>query len=178
MMERKMTLAEINGLEQEAFVQALEGLFEGQPWIVTLAWSRRPFASVEGFYRILCSIMYEAPLEEQEALLNAHPDLVGRAALAGTLSPASTNEQATAGLAALTPEEVVAFQRYNQEYRARFGFPFVICARVNKKESILAGFETRLTHAYEQEIGLALAEVAKICALRLADLVEAVPVYD
>ncbi|HEX7735286.1 MAG TPA: 2-oxo-4-hydroxy-4-carboxy-5-ureidoimidazoline decarboxylase [Ktedonobacteraceae bacterium] len=175
MVEQKITLTEINTLEQESFVQALEGLFEGPPWIVTSAWSLRPFASVDAFYRALCSIMYEASIEQQEALLNAHPDLVGRAALAGTLSPASTGEQAAAGLDRLTPEEITAFQRYNQEYRARFGFPFVICARENKKDSILAGFQTRLAHTRAQEINLALAEVAKICALRLADLVEIEP---
>lgn len=171
-MTQKMTLDEINDLGKEAFIQALGGLFEGRPWIVARAWSRRPFASVETFHRTLCSIMDEASIGQQVALLSAHPDLVGRAALAGTLSPASTGEQAAAGLDRLTPEEIALFQDYNREYRARFGFPFVICARENKKESILAGFATRLTHTYDQEIRLALAEVAKICALRLYDLVE------
>lgn len=173
MAGQKITLTEMNTLEQEAFVQALGGLFEGPPWIVASAWSRRPFASVEEFYNALCSIMYEAAPGQKEALLNAHPDLVGRAALAGTLSPASTGEQAAAGLDRLTSEEIAAFQCYNQAYRARFGFPFVICARENKKDSILAGFQARLEHTREEEIDLALAEVAKICALRLADLVEA-----
>lgn len=176
MTRQKLTLAEINTLPREAFVEALGGLFEGRPWIVTRAWSQRPFASVEAFYQILCSIMYESSNGQQVALLSAHPDLVGRAALAGTLSPASTGEQAAAGLDRLTPAEIETFQRYNQAYRARFGFPFVICARANKKESILAGFAQRMSNSYDQEIRLALAEVAKICALRLHDLVEEAPV--
>lgn len=176
MKRQKRTLDEINGLGKEAFVQELGGLFEGRPWIVAAAWSQRPFASLEAFHRSLCAIMYEASEGQKAALLSAHPDLVGRAALAGTLSPASTSEQAAAGLDRLTPEEIATFQHYNQEYRARFGFPFVICARENKKASILAGFETRLAHTYDQEISLALAEVAKICALRLHDLVEETPV--
>lgn len=167
-----MTLEEINGLRRDAFVQALGGLFEGRPWIVSAAWSKGPFASLVAFHQTLCSIMYEASPGQQVALLSVHPDLVGRAALAGTLSPASTGKQAAAGLDSLTPEEVATFQHYNQAYRERFGFPFVICARENKKESILAGFEKRLSHSYDQEIALALAEVAKICALRLHDLVE------
>jgi OHCU decarboxylase len=116
--------------------------------------------------------MFEASMGQQVALLSAHPDLVGRAALEGRLSPASASEQAAAGLNRLTPEEVAAFQYYNQAYRARFGFPFVICVREKKKESILAGFAERLSHSYAQEIHLALNEVAKICALRLYDLVE------
>lgn len=176
MTRQKLTLVEINDLPQEAFVRALGGLFEGRPWIVTRAWSRRPFASLAAFHQILCSIMYEASTGQQVALLSAHPDLVGRAALAGTLSPASTGEQAAAGLDRLTPEEIATFQEYNQAYRTRFGFPFVICARENKKDSILAGFAQRMENSYEQEVQLALAEVAKICALRLHDLVEEVPV--
>lgn len=172
MTRQKMTLDEINNLEKEAFVQALGGLFEGQPWIVARAWSRRPFSNLDEFHQVLCSIMYQASVGQQVALLCAHPDLVGRAAQAGTLSPASTSEQAAAGLDTLTPEEIATFQRFNQTYRSRFGFPFVICARENKKESILAGFETRLSHSYAQEITLALAEVSKICASRLHDLVE------
>ncbi len=171
MTGQKLTLAEMNDLGKEAFVQALGGLFEGRPWIVARAWSRRPFASLEAFHSVLCSIMYDASAGQQVALLSTHPDLVGRAALAGTLSPASTNEQVAAGLDRLTPEEIATFQHYNQVYRERFGFPFVICARENKKESILAGFAVRLSHSYEQEIELALGEVAKICALRLADRV-------
>jgi 2-oxo-4-hydroxy-4-carboxy-5-ureidoimidazoline decarboxylase len=176
MTRQKLTLDEINNLRKDAFVRAMRGLFEGQPWIVSRAWSRRPFTSVDQFYQTLCSIMYQASLGQQVALLCAHPDLVGRAALAGTLSPASTNEQVAAGLGRLTPEEISAFQQFNQAYRTRFGLPFVICARENKKESILAGFAARLPHTYEQEIALALAEVTKICNLRLRDLVEDIPV--
>lgn len=172
MTRQKLTLDEINKLEKDAFVQKLQGLFEGRPWIVARAWSKRPFASVEKLHQTLCLIMYEASPGQQVALLCAHPDLVGRAALTGTLSPASTSEQAAAGLDSLTPTEIEIFQYYNQAYRARFGFPFVICARENKKESIMAGFMVRVSHNYEEEIRLALAEVAKICALRLHDLVE------
>lgn len=176
MTRQKMTLDEMNGFRKETFVQELGGLFEGQPWIVARAWSRRPFVSLDQFHQTLCSIMYQASVGQQVALLCSHPDLVGRAAQMGTLSPASASEQAAAGLDDLTPEEIATFQRYNQAYRTRFGFPFVICARENKKESILSGFAMRLSHSYAQEITLALAEVAKICSARLHDLVEETPV--
>jgi 2-oxo-4-hydroxy-4-carboxy-5-ureidoimidazoline decarboxylase len=171
-MSRRISLQEINSLDQDTFTHTLAGIFEGPPWIITQAWLSHPFTSREHLYQTLCSIMYQAPVEQQVALLQAHPDLVGRAALAGTLSPASTNEQAAAGLDHLTSEEIATFQRLNQTYRDQFGFPFVICARENKKESILTGFATRLHHTQQQEIEIALGEVAKICALRLHDLVE------
>lgn len=171
-MAGQITLQEINALDQERFVQVLGTLFEGPPWIVAEAWHQHPFADRAHLLQTLCSIMDNAPREQQVLLLQAHPDLVGRAALAGTLSPASTNEQAAAQLDHLSPEEIATFQRLNTQYRNRFGFPFVICARENKKASILAGFAARLQHTREQEITLALAEVAKICAFRLDDLVQ------
>lgn len=166
-----LTLQEINSFDLGTFTERLGPLFEGPPWIVMEAWRDRPFVSIDHLYSSLCAVMYKAPREQQIMLLQAHPDLVGRAALAGTLSSASTGEQAAAGLDQLSPEEIATFTRYNQEYRERFGFPFVICARENKRESILAGFETRLHNTREQEIETALGEVAKICWLRLQDLV-------
>lgn len=175
MAQPQLMLTEINHLSQAAFVEALQGLFEGPPWLVATAWSRRPFASLAHLQQVLGTLLAEASREQQVALLHAHPDLLGRAALAGTLSPASAGEQAAAGLTHLAPAEIALFREYNREYRARFGFPFVICARENKKESILAAFPTRLAHSYEQEVQLALAEVMKICALRLHDLVTETP---
>jgi len=112
----------------------------------------------------------EAPQERQLALIRAHPDLVGRTALAGTLTRESTGEQASAGLNALSPAEIALFQKQNAAYREKFSFPFVICARLNKKDAILAGFERRLQNSPEQEILAALGEIFKIAELRLRDL--------
>ena len=171
MTSRQLTLQQINALDQDEFIKELSVLFEGPPWIVARAWYVRPFTSLEHLHQALCAVMYKAPAEQQVELLRAHPDLVGRAALAGTLTTASTNEQAAAGLDWLSPEEIATFTTLNQAYRDRFGFPFVICARENKKDSILAGFDTRLHNSREQEIEIALGEVARICWLRLHDLV-------
>ena len=168
---QKITLQELISYDQEQFVVALRGLFEGPPCIVTHSWSARPFATVVQMYQTLCDVMYAAPLEQQVALLQAHPDLVGRAALTGTLTPESTHEQASAGLNALSPEEIATFTQLNASYKSRFGFPFVICVRENKKSGILAGFTERLQHNRPREIEIALGEVAKICLLRLHDLV-------
>lgn len=166
-----LTLAQINALDQPGFVAALGGLFEGPPWIVARTWPRRPFASVERLHEALCAVMFAAPEAEQVALLRAHPDLVGWPALAGALGPASIAEQAAAGLDRLSPAEIAEFTRLNATYRERFGFPFVICARENRKESILSGFAARLAHPRAREIQVALDEVGKICRLRLSDLV-------
>ncbi len=170
-MPKQLTLQQINTLDQERFVMALGSLFEGPPWIVRQAWHARPFTSLTDLHEALCAAMYHAPVEQQVALIQVHPDLVGQAALAGTLTPESTSEQASVGLDRLSPEEIATFTRLNQAYHDRFGFPFVICARGNKKESILAGFATRLQHSRSREIETALDEIAKICWYRLRDIV-------
>lgn len=169
-MPEQLTLQQMNALDQERFVAALASLFEGPPWIVRQAWSARPFASLTELHEALCTVMYQAPIEQQIALIQAHPDLVGRAALAGTLTQESTHEQASAGLNRLSPEEIATFTQLNRAYYDRFDFPFVICVRENKKDSILAGFTTRLHHTRNDEIATALGEIAKICWLRLRDL--------
>lgn len=170
-MPDQLTLQRLNTLDADAFAAALAPLFEGPPWIVAEAWSRRPFADREALYDVLVEIMRAVPVQRQVDLLRAHPDLVGRAALAGTLSRDSTAEQAAAGLNRLSPEEIDTFNRLNSEYRAKFGFPFVICARENTKATILSGFAERLPHSRDDEIRIALGEVAKICRLRLDALV-------
>ena len=162
----------LNTLDQLDFVAALGGIFEGPPWIVTDAWAARPFSDVDTLDAALCQVMYAASTERKVALIQAHPDLVGRAARSGTLGPASTAEQAAAGLNDLSADEIATFERLNAEYQQRFGFPFVICARENKKESILAGFATRMRNTRDQEIATALDEIAKICRLRLLGTIQ------
>lgn len=168
---KHLTLSEINGLDRENFVRIVGPVFEHSPWIAEATWGKRPFHSIEQLHSALCQTVTHANEEKQLALIRAHPDLVGRAALAGTLTRESTGEQASAGLHQLTPEEIGLFQKYNAAYQEKFGFPFVICARLNKKEAILAGFERRLKNSRPEEIKTALEEIFKIAELRLRDLI-------
>ena len=166
-----ISLIQLNSCSRDEFVRTVGPVFEHSPWIAEETWARRPFASVEKLQVQLCQTVNAAGQEKQIAFIRAHPDLVGRAALAGTLTRESTGEQAGAGLSQLSPEEISLFQKQNTAYKNKFGFPFVICARLNKKEAILAGFETRLKNSREQEIKTALEEIFKIAELRLQDLI-------
>jgi OHCU decarboxylase len=166
----RVAINNANRATKEEFVRLLGGVFEDSPWVAERALAARPFENVDELHSKLCEVVRQAGREEQLGLIRAHPDLVGRAALEGTLSTASKSEQASAGLDRLTPDEVQRFQNYNAEYQARFGFPFVICARLNKKEAILKGFETRLKNSREQELRTALEEIYKIAYLRLQDI--------
>ena len=169
----RLSIDEVNRIDPAHGLDLLGGLFEDSPWIVARALEQRPFASREVFYGVLCGIVDSFEREQKVALTRAHPDLVGRAALAGTLSRDSTAEQRVAGLAAdaLTPDEVARFQQANAAYQERFGFPFVICARENRKESILRGLAERLSNDREVEIATAIREIRRIAWYRLDDLV-------
>jgi len=166
-----LTIAEINAIDRDSFVARLGFLFEGSPWVAGAAWPARPFASRAQLHQALCAAMYAAPLERQEALIRAHPDLAGKAAIAGDLTAESTREQASAGLNRLTPDEFARFTELNGAYRDRFAFPFIVCVREHTKASILDNFVARLGHTRDQEIQAALGEIAKIARLRLWDAV-------
>jgi 2-oxo-4-hydroxy-4-carboxy-5-ureidoimidazoline decarboxylase len=129
MTTTRMTLTELNALDQDELAAKRAFLFEGRPWVAAQAWHARPFSSLAHLHRILSSVMFDAPHERQVALIAAHPDLAGKTALAGELSPESTGEQAAAGLNWLLPDEMAAFTQLNDAYRQTFGFPFVICIR-------------------------------------------------
>lgn len=167
------TIAEVNSWDVETLVAHLGGVFESSSWIAERAWASRPFADLGALHRAMVAVVSNATEEQQLALIRAHPDLVGAAALAGTLTRESTGEQAAAGLdpGSLTPEEVAEFTTRNTAYRERFEFPFVICARENRKASILAGLRARIDHSAEQERRTALDEIAKIGWYRLTDLI-------
>jgi OHCU decarboxylase len=166
-----VTLAQLNAADTAEFVAMLGHIFENSPWIAEAASRKRPFASVEKLHQAMCLIVAEAPAYRRIELIEAHPDLVGRAARSGTLTPASQAEQASAGLDKLTKEEISLFAELNAAYRDRFGFPFVICVRENRKEAIIEGLKTRVRNTRAVEVSAALSEIAKIARLRLADLV-------
>ncbi|MGI8966100.1 MAG: 2-oxo-4-hydroxy-4-carboxy-5-ureidoimidazoline decarboxylase [Limisphaerales bacterium] len=167
----RLSLAQINSLSREEFIRLIGPVFEHSPWITEATWEKRPFANLDQVHFGLCQTVWNANEAEKIKLIQAHPDLVGRAALSGTLTSESNREQTSAGLDKLSPDEIAEFQKLNQNYRDKFNFPFVICARLNKKEAILTGFEKRLQNSREEEIKTALEEISKIAYLRLQDMV-------
>ncbi|MCC7115054.1 MAG: 2-oxo-4-hydroxy-4-carboxy-5-ureidoimidazoline decarboxylase [Burkholderiales bacterium] len=165
------TLAELNGYTPARFSAAFGPVYEHSPWIAERAYARRPFASRADLHLALYGVVRTASEAEQVALIRAHPELAGREAQAGALTDASTREQAQAGLSALTPEEFADLGRLNADYAAKFGFPFVICARLNRKDAIFGTLRARLANTRDQEIANAIAQIGEIARLRLEDLV-------
>jgi urate oxidase / 2-oxo-4-hydroxy-4-carboxy-5-ureidoimidazoline decarboxylase len=168
---RRVSLAELNSQAPDAFVALLGGVFEDSPWVAEAVASRRPLRSVGELHRAMTAAVADAPREQRLALIRAHPDLAGRAAIAGELGPESSREQAAAGLDRLTPDQHARFVDVNARYRERYGFPLVICAREHDAASLLAHAAGRLDSGADREEERALAEIAKIARLRLEDLV-------
>ena len=166
------TLAEINRYTPQQFSSAFGTVYEHSPWIAERAFARRPFASPLDLQLALYGVVQGASEGEKLALIRAHPELAGREAQAGTLTTASTREQAAAGLGKLSPDEAAELRRMNALYASRFGFPFVICARQNRKDAILGTLRARLSNTREQEIANAIAQIGEIARLRIADMVE------
>lgn len=166
---RRPTVSQVNKFSRDRFVAVCGPMFEQSPWIAERAWNARPFNSLSDLHEKLIATVARSSSEEQLSLIRAHPDLVGRLAREGRLTRESAAEQAAAGLESLSPSEITAFEQYNAEYQRKFGFPFVICARQNRKEAILAAFAKRLANSREAEQAAALAEIYKIAQLRLAD---------
>jgi 2-oxo-4-hydroxy-4-carboxy-5-ureidoimidazoline decarboxylase len=141
-------------------------LFEHSPWVEERA-DARPSSGDR--HADLMAVLYDATPEEQLALVRAHPELAGKAAIDKTLTEASAAEQASAGLDRLTPEEYDRFHALNAAYRTRFAMPFIICVRLTDKAGILSEMERRLGNTRDQEIATALAQIGEIVRLRLQD---------
>jgi 2-oxo-4-hydroxy-4-carboxy-5-ureidoimidazoline decarboxylase len=145
----------------------LTALFEHSPWIEARA-DARPASGDR--WKDLMTVVHEASDEERLALIRAHPELAGKAAIDRTLTEASAAEQASAGLDRLTPQEFIRFHNLNVAYRARFDFPFIICVRLTDKAGILTAMEQRLANDRDTEVATAIAQIGEIVRLRLEDL--------
>ena len=142
-------------------------LFEHSPWVEERA-DARPSSGDR--HADLMAVLHDATPEEQLALIRAHPELAGNAAVDGTLTEASAAEQASAGLDRLTQEEFDRFHALNAAYRAKFDFPFIICVRLTDKAGIMEAMEARLQNDREAEVATALEQIGEIVRLRLADM--------
>jgi 2-oxo-4-hydroxy-4-carboxy-5-ureidoimidazoline decarboxylase len=167
-----MTVAQLNSADRAAFVAALGHLFEHSPWVADETWAKRPFRDAAHLHMELGATMRGATRERQMALIRAHPDLAGRLAQQNQLTAESAKEQASAGLSAMAAAELAEFQRLNDAYRARFGFPFIVCARLTNKAAILDAMRTRAGNTPDLEFQTALGEIEKIAQLRLNDLLK------
>jgi 2-oxo-4-hydroxy-4-carboxy-5-ureidoimidazoline decarboxylase len=161
-------LGQLNRMGSADFAASIGDTFEHAPWVAEAAAARRPFAKVTALHDAMMGALRAAPRERQLDFLRGHPDLAGKTARAGALTDDSRREQASVGLDSLNEAEFAHFHRLNDAYKAKFGFPFMICVRRHTRDSILAQFERRLGNDAATEFAAALQEVFYITRLRVA----------
>ena len=171
-MPEKITLHEVNNLDREEFVAKFGSLYEHSPWVAESASEERPFRDLSRMHGAFERALQGASSELRLSLIKAHPDLAGKAATAGDLTPESAQEQASVGLDRLSPEEYETFTKLNDAYKEKFGIPMIFAVREHTKETILAGAEARLENSREEEVDRALEEINKIAGYRLEETIE------
>src|SRR3954447_25678821 len=165
------TLAELNSCSKDDFVAALANIFEYSPWIAEQAADDRPYSSVNALLAAMKAVVDHAPDQQRLALIKGHPDLANKTQRAAGLTAESTHEQNSLGLDRLSDAEYEAFERVNNAYRAKFGFPYIVCARRHTRDSVLRDFERRLPNDSKIEMQTSIGEIGRIAALRLDQLV-------
>jgi allantoinase len=159
-------------LSRALFVERFGDIFEHSPEIAETAHGRGlglAENTAEGLHATMVAVMRELPEARKRALIDAHPDLAGRLALAKQLTADSTREQSGAGLDHLTPAELAEFTALNDAYRARFGFPFILAVKGRSKAEILAIFKARLNNDTDTEFDEALCQIERIALMRLKE---------
>ena len=153
--------------DRAEFLRRFGGIYEHSPWVAEQAYAEAAgFDDPDRLAEIFAGCVDASDDERKLALIRAHPDLAGRAAIAGKLTAASNDEQASAGIDRCTEEEFRRFQDLNRRYKEKFGFPFVMAVRNSNKHEILAAFAARLGNDAETEFATAIAEIHKIARLR------------
>lgn len=169
-MPHMLTSARPSSLDLETFLAHYGDIFEHSPWVAEITWQQGLAAQhddADVLADTMGAVLKSAEIDRQLEVIRAHPDLAGKAALAGELTQDSTREQAGAGLDQCTPEEFERFQQMNQAYQDKFGFPFVIAVKGLDRHDILAAFETRLENDAATERQTAVNEIIKIARFRL-----------
>lgn len=170
-----ITLQQLNTCDAADFMQTLSGIYEHSPWIPERAAAKRPFGSLSALKLALQQVVVNASEAEQLALIRAHPELAGKAAIAGELTKESTGEQAKAGLNQCSAEEFATLQKLNADYNAKFGFPFILAVKGPDgkgytRQQIIATFSRRLKNCRADELAEDLRQIDRIAELRLNDL--------
>ncbi|XP_069495109.1 putative 2-oxo-4-hydroxy-4-carboxy-5-ureidoimidazoline decarboxylase [Ambystoma mexicanum] len=165
-----MDIATANAMTYQEFMDTFGNVVEKCPLITAAVWSKRPFDNFLQLENSVFDFIDALPTSGKQGVLRCHPDLAGRELLSGTLTAESRREQHQAGLTSLKPEERQELSQLNSSYKDKFGFPFVICAKMSEKGKILQQISERVQNSPQQELCQGIEEVKKICHLRLQDI--------
>jgi beta-ureidopropionase / N-carbamoyl-L-amino-acid hydrolase len=175
-----LSLQQLNTASVDESSALLDGIYEHSPWIAREAMAQRPFASLASLKYEMAQVVTQANRDQQLSLIRAHPELAGKAMVSQSLTAESTNEQSKAGLTNCSPEEFAKLQKLNQDYNAKFGWPFILAVRGPRgmglsRQQIIATFERRLHGHPDFELAECLRNIHRIAEIRLNDKFGAQP---
>lgn len=158
-------------LDHTEFVSRFGAIYEHSAWVaVEVASLSTEIDDMERLAEFMADCVDNASTSRQLELIRAHPDLAGKAQVAGELTEESTSEQASAGLNQCSVDEYEQFQALNEAYHEKFGFPFIMAVKDSSRAEILSAFSDRLENDPTLEFETALAEIHKIARLRLRSM--------
>jgi 2-oxo-4-hydroxy-4-carboxy-5-ureidoimidazoline decarboxylase len=162
-------------LDRQQFVARYGSIYERSAWVAERCYAQaEAISDPEGLVEIFQHCVDAADQETRLALIRAHPDLAGKAAIRGELQAESTEEQASAGIDRCSESEFRRFHVLNDQYHEKFGFPFVMAVKNSNRMEILAAFENRLDNPQDIEFATAISEIHKIARLRLQAMAQGV----
>ena len=162
-------IKKINKLSQSKFVKVFANIFENASWIAKDLYNKKPFKDFADLSQKMLSIFSTSTKENQLKILKAHPDLADKTKI-GSLTPDSKKEQSNAGLDQCSEEEFNEFKNLNNEYKKKFGFPFIYAVKGKEKKEILSNFRQRSLNNIDVEFIEAKKQVKKIASLRLNEI--------
>ena len=168
--ELVMLIESLNAASRADFIAALADIYEHSPWVAEAVHGQRPFADLDALARAMAEAVAASTVDAKMTLIQAHPQLAGKAAVAGQLTTASAGEQRGAGLDRCSPEEFAEITQLNDAYQARFGFPFIIAVKGHTRASIIEAMRQRLSNECDAERDEALRQIDAIAGFRLAAL--------
>ncbi|TAG25229.1 MAG: 2-oxo-4-hydroxy-4-carboxy-5-ureidoimidazoline decarboxylase [Burkholderiales bacterium] len=175
-----LSLQPLNFASVDGATELLDGIYEHSPWIARAAMAQRPFATLAALKYAMAQVVTQASRDQQLGLIRAHPELAGKAMVSQSLTAESTNEQSKAGLTNCSPEEFAKLQKLNADYKAKFGWPFILAVRGPRglglsRQQIISSFERRLHGHQDFELAECLRNIHRIAEIRLNDKFGAQP---
>ncbi len=169
-----MTLTELNNLPRPELEAALRTCCGAEAWVRGVA-DGAPFAYDETLYERAQAIWYGLAEPDWREAFTHHPK-IGQDVNSLREKFASTAQWASGEQGAVqraSEETLQALARGNEEYEAKFGYIFIVCATGKTADEMLALLQERLPNPPEDEIHIATIEQARITQLRLEKLLSA-----
>jgi 2-oxo-4-hydroxy-4-carboxy-5-ureidoimidazoline decarboxylase len=157
-----LTLTELNVADHAQARQALLRCCGSDLWTKRMLDSR-PFSGSGHLHATAEAIWRELGCDDWLQAFSTHPKV-------GERNNNTWSAQEQRGMAEAPIEAAENMARLNEQYEAKFGWIYIVCATGKSASQMLADLTQRLSNTPEAELPLAAAEQEKIMHLRLDKL--------